>query len=336
MLSRYEMENGVDFELPEEVLAVLPTDPYEQLDVARKITGMAIASRVSTLESEAGNLRQKLAEKDNTISGLQERLGELEQTLQETTDRLSHALDEQAKLTLEKNVLMASIKKLNRDVAKLEAFKRMLMQSLREDEDISSQPSAAFKSSLVSNNSSRDSDPFSSSREEKSRSEADASKGGSQQDFTLTPHLTPQLTPTGSPGRAPAGGSARAQSMVSSPRRQSTSGSPKRFSGGEGRISLSSSQPASHRTTAPNSPPQSGSRSVRTARVDGKEFFRQARNRLSYEQFSAFLSNIKDLNAHRQTREEALKKAEDIFGPDKKDLYMAFEGLLIRHLPNQG
>jgi hypothetical protein len=29
---------GVDFHLPDEILAVIPTDPYEQLDVARKIT----------------------------------------------------------------------------------------------------------------------------------------------------------------------------------------------------------------------------------------------------------------------------------------------------------
>ncbi|KAG0572982.1 hypothetical protein KC19_VG138800 [Ceratodon purpureus] len=42
---------------------------------------------------------------------------------------------------------------------------------------------------------------------------------------------------------------------------------------------------------------------ARSPRVDGKEFFRQARNRLSYEQFSEFLTNVKELNAHRQTRE---------------------------------
>lgn len=42
---------------------------------------------------------------------------------------------------------------------------------------------------------------------------------------------------------------------------------------------------------------------ARTTRLDGKEFFRQARSRLSYEQFSLFLANIKELNAHRQTRE---------------------------------
>ncbi|CAI7872249.1 unnamed protein product [Closterium sp. NIES-54] len=57
-------------------------------------------------------------------------------------------------------------------------------------------------------------------------------------------------------------------------------------------------------------------------------------NRLSYEQFSAFLANIKELNAHRQSREETLRKADEIFGPDNKDLYTAFDGLLSRHLPS--
>lgn len=89
------MGNGGDFELPPQLLEVLPSDPYEQLEVARKLTSMAIASRVSKLEAEATKLRQKLAEKEQLIYGLQERLVEAEQTLQETTNRLSHALDDQ-------------------------------------------------------------------------------------------------------------------------------------------------------------------------------------------------------------------------------------------------
>lgn len=100
------------------------------------------------------------------------------------------------------------------------------------------------------------------------------------------------------------------------------------------KIPLPSSKPNSQSTTAPNSPPSQGSLPSRTPRVDGKDFFRQARNRLSYEQFSAFLANIKELNAHRQTREETLRKAEETFGPDNKDLFAAFDGLLSRHLPS--
>ena len=38
---------------PEEVLEVLPPDPFEQLDVARKITSIALSTCVSSLESEA-------------------------------------------------------------------------------------------------------------------------------------------------------------------------------------------------------------------------------------------------------------------------------------------
>jgi hypothetical protein len=56
-------------------------------------------------------------------------------------------------------------------------------------------------------------------------------------------------------------------------------------------------------------------------RVDGKEFFRQARARLSYEQFSSFLASIKELNAGRQSREDTLKRARDLFGVANDDLY---------------
>jgi hypothetical protein len=32
--------------------------------------------------------------------------------------------------------------------------------------------------------------------------------------------------------------------------------------------------------------------------------------------------------------QETLKKADETFGPDNKDLYIAFDGLLSRHLPS--
>jgi hypothetical protein len=92
------MQNGGEdavFEFPQEVLAILPSDPYEQLDVARTITAMAVAARVSKLELETGNLRLKLAEKENIIHVLQERSGDPESTLHETSARLSRALGEQ-------------------------------------------------------------------------------------------------------------------------------------------------------------------------------------------------------------------------------------------------
>lgn len=62
---------GVDtFGLPDEVVGVLPSDPFEQLDVARKITSIALATRVSKLEFESSMLRRKLAEKEDLVDDL--------------------------------------------------------------------------------------------------------------------------------------------------------------------------------------------------------------------------------------------------------------------------
>lgn len=89
---------GPDFHLSDEILSVIPTDPYDQLDLARKITSMAIASRVTKLESETGKLRQKLHDKDRFIVELQNKVSQLEQACHETESRL--------KFTCEDNVLL--------------------------------------------------------------------------------------------------------------------------------------------------------------------------------------------------------------------------------------
>ncbi len=47
------------------------------------------------------------------------------------------------------------------------------------------------------------------------------------------------------------------------------------------------------------------------------------RSKLSYEQFSQFLHNIKELNAGRQNRDETLRRVKDIFGYQHQDLFGA-------------
>lgn len=358
------MANNGSYELPREVLALLPSDPYEQLDVARKITAMAVSSRLSVLEAELAKLKQRLQEKDQIASTLQQRVGELEQALEESSTRLSQSLNDQALMTNEKNTLTATVRKLTRDVSKLETFKKTLMQSLQDDDETSTQSGTVGKltasqltsldSTLSTNSSLTESEilgaraqsqeykpaalaagssravslKYSSMQGDEVTAEPDVSKGVFSRAYSLTPpRLTPQLTPTGSPKK---------QSGASSPKQYSVSGSPKQHAASEGRTAFASSQPTSNRTTAPNSPPKGSFSATRTPRVDGKEFFRQARNRLSYEQFSAFLANIKELNAHRQSREETLRRAGEIFGTENEDLYQSFDGLLSRHLPAQG
>ncbi|KAE8123911.1 hypothetical protein FH972_018830 [Carpinus fangiana] len=46
------------------ILAVILMDPYDQLDLAQKVTSMAIASRVSKLELDVAHMCHKLYEKD--------------------------------------------------------------------------------------------------------------------------------------------------------------------------------------------------------------------------------------------------------------------------------
>jgi hypothetical protein len=57
------------------------SDSYEQLEVACKITAVAVAARACRLEHEAAHLRQKLAAKDRLTAELAERADALDRAL---------------------------------------------------------------------------------------------------------------------------------------------------------------------------------------------------------------------------------------------------------------
>ena len=92
---------GHDFNLPDAILSVIPTDPYDQLDLARKITSMAIASRVSNLESETGRLRQSLSEKDRVIAQLEEKVAVLEDACQDAQVQLRVTTEDNVEFSLD-------------------------------------------------------------------------------------------------------------------------------------------------------------------------------------------------------------------------------------------
>ncbi|XP_006346233.1 uncharacterized protein At4g15545-like isoform X1 [Solanum tuberosum] len=326
---------GPDFHLSDEMLSVIPTDPYDQLDLARKITSMAIASRVTSLESEMDRLRQKLNGKDRVILDLEDKVSQLEQACHQAELRLNITLQDNMKLSKERDNLAFTAKKLGRDLAKLETFKRQLVQSLSDDDssqaetvDIGIYDQSIHKSYPLKEevNSYTVHHSFSGSVDGRG-SNGDASNHSLQR-FS-SPYITPLLTPSDTPKITSASVSPRRCSAAVSPRRTSGSTSPTipQF---QRRVSMSSFYPSSQQSSAANSPPRARPKPAQTPRADGKEFFRQARSRLSYEQFSAFLANIKELNAQKQSREETLKKAEEIFGTDNKDLYLSFQGMLNR------
>lgn len=329
------------FELPEEVLEVLPADPFEQLDVARKITSIALSTRVSALEAESSDLRAGLAEKDDLIAYLQSRVESLDASLGDALDKLSRSELDKENLVKENELLAGTVKKLSRDVSKLEIFKKTLMQSLQEDEE-SSGPARAGASQIIAKPTPSEDDaplpPRSSSIRSQSSEvgnslsedrETDVPRPGTSYGYLLASQTsTPRFTPPGSPPSLSASVSPTRTSKPPSPRRNAMSFSTSRGMFDE-RSSIYSSVPPGHHGSITSS--ESGSYTGR-ARVDGKEFFRQVRSRLSYEQFGAFLANVKELNSHKQTREETLRKAEEIFGPDNKDLYVIFEGLITRNV----
>lgn len=87
-----------DFGLPDSVLAVLPSDPFEQLDVARRITSIALATRVARLESESAELLAALAEKDDLVAVLRAQLENLDASLSDLSGQLARAEEEKVSL----------------------------------------------------------------------------------------------------------------------------------------------------------------------------------------------------------------------------------------------
>ncbi|KAK9992421.1 hypothetical protein SO802_027406 [Lithocarpus litseifolius] len=337
-----------NYDLPEEVLQILPSDPFEQLDVARKITSIALTTRVSALESESSTLRALLADKDALIAELQSQVDSLDASLSDVSDKLAQADLDKERLVKENALLSNAAKKLNRDVSKLEVFRKTLMKSLQEDDEnpagapevvanLQSQSSLSSTSQIGEDDATFPPPRFPSVRSETSEvgysfaedHETDALRPRISHGLLLTSQTsTPRLTPPGSPPILSASVSPTGTSKPVSPRRHSMS-----FSSSRGlfddRSSMFSSMHSSHHSSVSSS--DTGSQTGRT-RVDGKEFFRQVRSRLSYEQFGAFLANVKELNAHKQTKEETLQKADEIFGQENKDLYAIFEGLITRNV----
>jgi hypothetical protein len=223
------------------------------------------------LEAEAGQLRTQASQHKNHVKTLERRIENLVMEVNDANEKTKQVLDDQTKLAAEKNALIQTVKKLNRDVAKLESFKRHLLQTLQDEEDTKDSMNLGIdlaSDRMISNVLSSASSPV-----------------PGMQNIPVTPS-----------GLGAVGGGAGGATPDGRPTSPGGKQSPK---------------------------------------VDGKEIFRTARSRLGYDDFSSFLQNIKELNAGRQTREETLKKAQDIFKSQNADLYKTFEGLLSRHIPGQ-
>ncbi|KZV56307.1 hypothetical protein F511_00304 [Dorcoceras hygrometricum] len=323
---------GTHFGLPEEIQSVLPTDPYDQLDLARKITSIAIASRVTKLEAEEDRLQQQLVHRDRTILVLEDKVSQLENAKQEIDLRLKFTRQENMKLLKERDSLAFTVEKLRQHLAKLQNFKRQLVQSLNEDRfpQTETVDIGTYDQSVPKAYPTIDDDSYGCAKYHSFGTSSDSASANDivvQQAgkcFPTTRNEPSRFTPTGTPN---------VYSSNASPKRYSAAGTPQRTSGTsspttQGSTSLSSWYPSSQQLSGTNSPSFGHPLPARPPRINGKELFHLARSHLSLEQFSAFLANVKEFNAQKQTREETLRKAQEIFGTDNKDLYVLFEGLI--------
>ncbi|KAK9814366.1 hypothetical protein WJX72_004653 [[Myrmecia] bisecta] len=323
LLDEFSLQYCGETEISSEVLSVLPSDPYEQLKLAQQLTWHAYRQKVSGLEAEVQQLKQGSLQKSAQIRALESRLTNSQLEVQDAQDKARQAVEDHARVNQEKTALINTIRKLNRDVAKLESFKRSLLQSLQSQEETRQDDSQAavdlasdrlvqsvLNRAHEGNGAAESTTPSPSSHYQHSvsplRSRPELSTHSSAHMYS------PDVTAASTGGRAPPSSHSMANGGMHSGHSASNgkAGSGTRGANGNAHGAASGSP-----------------------RLDGKEFFRQARSRLSSESFSQFLQSIKELNAGKQTREQTLQKARDIFGTANGDLYASFEGLLSRHLP---
>lgn len=185
------------------------------------------------------NLRSFSKERQAQITTLERRVSELEMQLRESEHKAQQ-------LHSEKSQMAQEIKAMQRDMSKLDQFKRSIMQSIHDDET----------------------EPL-----------------GRRPAYDLNPAPAPRAYAPSPPQSASASPPVPVATMP-------------RYTGSAS--AASSPAGTAYPPSAPGAVPLPAADGG-AAHLDGKDFFRQARLRLTYEQFNQFLSNIKRLNDHAQT-----------------------------------
>ncbi|EPR57377.1 hypothetical protein TGPRC2_265420 [Toxoplasma gondii TgCatPRC2] len=243
-------------------LSWLPSDAEEQLALGFRIVSNAYKTRVHTQEAEIRSLKAQVAEKNEQYGALQKKHSSLEVQLIESTQRGNQLAEENRQL-------VATIKKLHRDILRLESLKKAVLNSIQEDH---------------------------------SDAEESSHKYYAPEDMlqTAAPRTMSEINGVEDMGTA----------FLS------------KLSSAEGPFLTAPSS-----STGAVLTPNTGD----SKPVDGKVFFRNARSRMSYENFNLFLANIKKLNSHQQDREETLRNAQRLFGEANRDLFEEFKVMINRH-----
>eukprot|EP00164_Ancoracysta_twista_P009406 GFYU01013913.1.p1 GENE.GFYU01013913.1~~GFYU01013913.1.p1 ORF type:complete len:323 (-),score=65.38 GFYU01013913.1:269-1141(-) len=280
------------------IFSSLPPEPDDQLDVGFRVISHAYRQKVQALEFEVANMKQFTKEKQNQMSGLERRIADLEAELRDAHQRNKELHDANTRMANDKAQLEQTIQRQSRELGRLAMFKKSIMKSINDGDTVDEETAAATYAAA-------------------STYTASASIHG------YSPSASPALP------KSPRARDYLAADMRTSYLNTSATDSTMKMSS----VKDYETRPESRASSRAQTPTKLGGefRSGGLNLVDGKDFFRQARIRLSYDQFNKFLTNIKNLNNHVQSRDETLAKAREIFGAENEDLYTTFRNLLSRH-----
>ena len=283
----------------------LPREADEQLRMGLRIVEQAYDEKTRALDHELQQLRAYSKQQQSNVAALERRVAELEQQVRDGDERTRQLSDEKAQLSQD-------LKATQRDLSKLDAFKRSILQSINDEDIPSSRPPLGTYSGVAELPSSSLTSAPPLASYPASPAPASLLGGGAALTNPLG-GMSGTAAPSGSAGGSYLSGSSPSAAASAAIPSAAASATTPGAAGG--------ATTAGAAAETPNV----------AAVMDGKDFFRQARLRLTYEQFNQFLTNIKRLNDHAQTRDETLAKAQEIFGADNSDLFDSFKSLLSKH-----
>lgn len=289
--------------------ANLPQEPDAAIRLGLRIIEQAYDDKSRALDQELQQLRTYSKQQQSQVAALERRVAELEQHVRDGDERARQLADEKAQLAHD-------LKTTQRDLSKLDSFKRSILQSINDDDTVAAGGvgapggrSVGAEYHLITPGAPPMAAPSAMGRDPGLTAPLSSM------------HALPPASPAAPPcGTHPFGGGISGGSAT-------TAGAALGGAGVLGAGAAVAGSPAGRAMASPA--PQEGAGVA--ANLDGKDFFRQARLRLTYEQFNQFLTNIKRLNDHAQSREETLQKAQQIFGADNGDLFVSFKALLTKH-----
>merc|ERR1711998_340520 len=116
------------------VLSSLPADAEQQLEVGLHVLRHAFRKKVKELETDNANMRQFGKEKQNQVVMLESKVASLEGVVDDMTRRAKELAAENARGAAERDSLAENVKKLTRDMKRLDHFKRSILNTIETDD----------------------------------------------------------------------------------------------------------------------------------------------------------------------------------------------------------